>query len=110
MKANGITMEGENTMFKDGVEMTMSNTPMIFNTIGVIVYALLLNWLINKTNQTTGAKGALLGAIIGVFAGIDTFLSNEFAFNSREGSLIDGLYLVVVLAVMGFILGAWRKK
>ena len=108
---NGITMsEDETQMFKNGVEVPMSSTPMILNTIGMIVFALLLNWLITKTNHTTGSKGATMGAIVGLFAAINIFLSNVFAQNPTSLSWVDGSYIIVVLAVMGYILGAWRKK
>ena len=109
--ANGITMsEDETQMFKNGNEVAMSSTPMIMNTIGMILFALLLNWLINKTDHTTGSKGATLGGIIGVFAAINIFLSNMFAVNPISLSMVDASYIIAILAVMGLILGGWRKK
>jgi len=107
---NGITMSDDETqMFKNGTEVAMSNTPMIVNTIGLIAFSLLLNWLINKTDHTTAGKGATLGGIIGIFAAINVFLSNLFAQNPLSLSLVDASYIIAILAVMGAILGGWRK-
>ena len=107
---NGITTNDDMTqMFKHGEEVAMSDTPMIVNTIGMILFALLLNWLINKTNHTSATRGATLGGIIGIFATINIILSNLFAIRPLSLSLVDGSYLIVILAVMGAILGGWRK-
>ena len=110
MTGNGITTnEDRTTMFKDGAELPVSMTPMIVNFVGMVVFAIILNWLINRTNHTTGAKGATLGGVIGLIAAINIFLSNMFAFNPSSLTMIDGSYIIVVLAVMGLILGGWRK-
>ncbi len=108
---NGITTNDDMTqMFKYGEEVAMSNTPMIVNTIGLIVFAILLNWLMNKTNHITAASGAKLGAIIGLFAAINLILGGFFAVRPLSLGFVDGSYIIVLLAVMGLILGAWRKK
>ncbi len=65
MAGNGFTMEGEK-MFKNGVEIPMSSTPMIFNTIAMVAYALLMNWLLGLAGARTWMDGAKVGAVIGL--------------------------------------------
>jgi len=107
---NYITMdEAQEVMFKNGEQVAMSSVPMIANTIAMIVYALLINWLINKTDSTTWGKGAALGGIIGVIVVINTFVTNLFAANPTSLSLVDGSYELVLFTVFGAIIGGWRK-
>ena len=40
MAGNGFTMEGDK-MFKNGAEIPISSTPMIVNTVAMLVYALI---------------------------------------------------------------------
>jgi len=96
MAGNGITMEGE-SMFKNGAAIAMSNLPMIVNTIGMFLFALLLNLLINKTNSTTMSKGLTLGVVIGVVVAINIILSNLFAQNPLSLSIVDSSYIIVLL-------------
>ena len=109
MAGNGITMEGE-TMLKHGKEVAMSATPMIVNTVGMVLLALIMNWLMNKTNHTTLQKGAMLGLVLGLVATINIVLTNLFAQNSMSLTIVDSSYIIVLLTVMGIIIGAWRKK
>ena len=109
MAGNGITMEGE-TMLKNGTAVAMSNLPMIVNTVGMFLFAIILNMLINSTNSTTLSKGLTLGVVIGVVVAINIILSNLFAQNPMSLSIVDSTYIIVLLGVMGMILGAWRKK
>jgi hypothetical protein len=47
MAGNGITTTGEGDamkMFKNGAEMPISNTPMIINSVTMVIHALLINW------------------------------------------------------------------
>ena len=109
MTGNGISMDGD-TMLKNGNAVEQSATPMIVNTLAMILYAIVLNWLINATNSTTLTKGLKLGLIIGIFPLMDNILTNLFAANSFELSLIDGSYMLILIGGMGAILGGWRKK
>ena len=61
MAGNGITMEGEK-LFKNGAEMPMSSMPMMVNTVVMVVYALVMNWLLGKLNVRTWQAGAAIGA------------------------------------------------
>ena len=111
MSGNGITMDETNTkMFKNGVEVAMSQTPMIANTLAMVVYAIILNWLIQKTNSISLNGGATIGAVIGLTHVLGIFIANLFAQNSMTLSLVDGSYALVIFTVFGAILGGWVKK
>ena len=111
MSGNGITLDSDNNMFRYGEPMTGGPTfPMIMNFLAMLVYALIMNWLINKTNSTSLVKGAILGALIGLMMFIGVFTGNLFAGNPTSLTLIDGTYSLVLFTVIGLILGAWRKK
>ena len=109
MAGNSITMTGDQ-MFKNGVAMDMSMTPMIFNTIAMLVYALVMNWLIQKTGSTDLMSGLTLGAVIGGIHLFGIITGNMFAGNPMSLSMVDGSYTFILFAVMGAILGAWQKK
>lgn len=108
-EAHGIVANGD-TFLKDGKELEGSNLTMAFNSLGMIVYALILAWLINKTNMWGFVKGAIIGGVVGLVSCIDLTLNNMFAFNPSMASVIDGSYIVIILAVMGGIIGVWKKK
>ena len=109
MAGNGITMTGDQ-MFKNGVAMDMSMTPMIFNTIAMLVYALVMNWLIQKTGSNDLVSGLTLGAVIGGIHLFGIITGNMFAGNPMSLSMVDGSYTFILFAAMGAILGAWQKK
>lgn len=108
MAGNGITMEGEK-MLKNGVEVPMSNTPMIFNTIASLIYALFMNWLIGKTGDNSWMKGGTLGFVFGLILMIGIFVNNMFASTSTSLSMIDGSYALVLWTVIGAIIGGMKK-
>ena len=113
MAGNGITTEGEGEavkMFKNGTEVPVSSLPMIINTVAMVVYALIMNWLVEKMGETTWAGGAKVGAIIGFVVLFNTYVGNRFAANPTSLSLVDGGYALVLFAAIGAIVGGWRKK
>ncbi len=110
MAGNFITMADENTLIKHGETIPTSATPMIINTIAIVVLALLTNWLQNYTDQTSASEGGLLGFIVGIFAAINILLTNLFAANSISLTAIDASYVLVLFTMMGLIIGAWRKN
>ncbi|MBK8628539.1 MAG: DUF1761 domain-containing protein [Saprospiraceae bacterium] len=111
MDGNGITVNEDDTkFFKDGVEMDMSNTPMILNTLFMLVYALIINWLLDKANARTLQSGAMIGLAIGVTHTLNVIVGNMFAANPSSLSMVDGSYNLVVFTLMGAILGGWQKK
>ncbi len=110
MAGNGISMsEDETKMFKNGAEMDMSFTPMIVNTIFMIIYALIMNWLLNKLNARNLQSGAMVGLAVGVTHLMNVIVSNLFAANPSTLSMVDGSYSLVLFTVMGGILGAMQK-
>lgn len=109
MAGNGITMEGDN-MFKNGIPRPYSNSPMIINTIVMLIYALIMNWLIHKTRDTSVVKGFLLGLVIGGILALNHWTANLFAGNPESLTMVDGSYAIVLFGIMGAILGGWRKK
>lgn len=109
MAGNGFTMDGEK-MLKNGVEVPMSSTPMIFNTVCMVVYALIINWLLGKMNISTWASGATVGAGIGLIMLLGVIVGNLFAMNPSSLSMVDGSYSFVLFTVIGAIVGGWQKK
>ncbi|MFK8037787.1 MAG: DUF1761 domain-containing protein [Crocinitomicaceae bacterium] len=111
MAANGITLgEGGETMIKNGVEMPPSATPMIVNTIAMIIYALFMHWLLERSNSFTLKGGSTTGLTLGVILYIGIVLNNMFAMTPYDLTMIDGSYAVVLWTVIGTIIGAWPKK
>jgi hypothetical protein len=103
--------DGVGEVFKHGAAVTIdSTTPMVINTVSMLIYAFIMNWLVTQTNRTSFAGGATLGALIGTVAMLTTYVSNRFAMNPTSLSLIDGSYYIVLFAVIGAIMGGWRKK
>lgn len=109
MAGNGITMEGEKFL-KNGVEMPMTPTPMIFNTIAMVVYSLIINWLLGKTGARSWMDGAMVGGAIGLITILGVVTGNLFAANPLSLSMVDGSYSFVVFTLVGAILGGWQKK
>ena len=109
MAGNGFTMEGDK-MFKNGAEIPMSATPMIVNTVAMVVYALIMNWLLNKMNISTWQSGALAGGGIGLLMAFGILTGNMFAQNPMSLSLVDGSYSFLLFVLIGAIVGGWRKK
>ncbi len=109
MAGNGITMAGEK-MFKNGAEIPMTMTPMIVNTIGMVVYALVMNWLFAKMNVSTWQTGATIGAGIGLMMFFGILTGNLFSNRSINLTWIDGSYSFVLFVLIGAIVGGWRKK
>ncbi|GAB4494252.1 MAG: hypothetical protein OHK0019_20070 [Saprospiraceae bacterium] len=113
MAGNGFTVEGtgENQkMFKNGVEVPMSFTPMIVNTVVMAVYALIMDWLFKKMNVSTWQTGATVGAAIGLIMLLGVLVGNMFAMNPMSLTLADGSYSFVLFVVIGAIVGGWQKK
>jgi Protein of unknown function (DUF1761) len=111
MAGNGITVNEDKTaMFKDGVALDMSNTPMIVNTLFMVVYALIINWLINKTNSYGWQSGMMVGLAVGATHTMNVIVGNLFASNPSSLSMVDGSYSLVLFIVMGTVIGAMQKR
>lgn len=109
MNGNGLTEDG-GKLFKNGIEMPMSSLPMIVNLISLLVYAYLMNWLVNKTQSFNLQAGATLGGVIGLIHLFGIYTGNRFAGNATSLSMVDGFYTFILFVVMGAIIGAWRPK
>jgi hypothetical protein len=111
MDGNGLTMNEDQTKFyKYGEEVQASNTPMIVNFVIMLVYSLLMNWLLKRSNATTLSSGATLGGVVGLIMGLGVLIANMFAMAPMSLSWVDGSYSLALFTVMGAILGAWQKK
>lgn len=111
MAGNGITASEDGLkMFKNGVEMDMSPTPMIVNTLFMVVFAIIMNWLVNKAGARTLQSGAMVGFAVGVTHLLNVIVGNMFASNPSSLSTVDGSYSLVLFTLMGAILGAMQKN
>lgn len=109
MAGNNITQEGEK-MFKNGVEIPMSAMPMVVNTIAMVVYALVVNWLLGQLGVTAWMEGAKVGAAIGLTMAVGICTGNLFANNPLSLSLVDGSYSFLLFTIIGAIIGGWPKS
>ena len=109
MAGNGITQEGDK-YFKNGAEMPMDPTPMIVNTLAMVVYALAMNWLLRRMNVTTWAGGATAGAVVGGIMLFGIATGHMFAGAASNLILVDGLYSLVLFTLVGAIVGGWQKR
>ncbi len=109
MVVNNISMDGE-TMLKNGIEVAPSATPMIANTIAMVVYALFMHWLLARSNSLTLKGGLTTGLTLGIILYIGIAVNNAFSVTPYESTQIDGLYAIVLWTIIGIIIGAWPKK
>lgn len=109
MAGNGITMQGDMT-YKDGVQMSGSMVPMLVNLAAMAVYALFVNWLIGRLGVSSWMEGAKIGGSIGIIMAIGELTANQFAGNPMSLTMVDGSYAIVLFAIIGAIVGGWRKK
>jgi Protein of unknown function (DUF1761) len=91
-------------------EIGHSPLPYIISLSTGIVIAYTLAWLLPKLGRETAAGGAKTGALLGL-ALIGTTLAQNYGFEARSVSLwlINAGYMVVGMAVMGAIVGHWKK-
>lgn len=109
MAGNGITLEGEK-MFKNGAEIPMSSTPMLVNTLAMLLYAVVMNWLMGRMGVGSYGEGATAGAAIGLVMTVGVWTGNLFANNPGNLTLVDGSYSFILFTVIGAIVGGWQKK
>lgn len=106
----GLTTPGEEVL-RYGKPVTLDPvTPMIANTGLMLLYGLFMGWLTGLTGHTSFAKGATLGAVVGLVFAANDVVGNMFSMDSSTLSLIDGSYHLVLFTVIGAIMGGWRKK
>ena len=106
MAGNGITMGSEEgSMVKNGVEHSMSMTPMIYNVISIVIFSLFMNWLLNRMNAKNLMSGLTTGVIIGLVMFVGIFVGNTYALNDMSLTMVDGSYSIVFWALIGAIMG-----
>lgn len=106
----GLTTPGEE-IFKYGESVELDPVyPMLVNTVILIVLAALMSWLVGKTDSASYAGGAIVGLVVGTFVTLMSSVGNLFAMEPSTLSFIDGSYYLVLFAVMGAIVGGWRKR
>jgi uncharacterized membrane protein len=113
MEGNGITMNEDKTiMFKNGVQTQgLSDVAsMGLNFLGLVFYAVVLNWLLGRSNARTWKDGAMVGGAIGLISLVAVFINNMFASTSTTLSMVDGSYILVLFTAMGAIIGGWQKR
>jgi hypothetical protein len=85
--------------------------PMIIGFAVAVIIAYTLAWLLPKLGAQSAGGGARTGATLAL-ALIATTLAMNYGFEARPVSLwlINSGYMVVGMAVMGGIIGGWKKK
>jgi hypothetical protein len=76
-----------------------------------IVIAFVLAQICLWRNANTAGRGAAVGTLLWIgFIGPVTYTTNMYELRPTELFAINNFYPLAGLAVMGAILGAWRKK
>jgi hypothetical protein len=98
---------------KEQLAAEHGNSPMpyILALVAALVIAYALAWLLPRLGTQTAGGGAKAGALLGL-ALIGTTLAQNYGFEARSASLwlINTGYMVVGMAIMGAIVGHWRKR
>jgi Protein of unknown function (DUF1761) len=78
--------------------------------IAAAAAAYLMAWLFTKIPVESSQSGFLTGLLLGTgFIFLEIITQDMFQFKPLALSLINGGQTVLIYAVMGLILGAWRK-
>jgi hypothetical protein len=91
--------------------MGSSPTPYIIAFVAALAIAYTLARVLQKFDLRSPARGALGGALLGL-GFIGAAIATNYGFEARPLSLwlINTGYVVIGMAVMGAIIGPWRKK
>ncbi len=102
MKANNITMEQ--------AQAAASATPYLVSIIHSALLSLVMAWLFKRMNVSSGMDGLQIGLAIGfAFVLMEHMTVNSFSLRPYYLTWIDGGCTFVVIPIIGFILGSWRK-
>lgn len=99
-----------NELTMDEIQANQSSMPYIVSIIGSFVVAYALAMLYKRMKIESARDGLVVGALIGfAFTFIPTMVTGFFEFRPMPLAWVNGGVNIVVLAVAGLILGAWRK-
>ena len=92
-------------------EQGNSPLPYMVALGAALIVAYTIAWLLPKVGASSAGGGAKTGATLAL-ALIATTMAMNYGFEARSPLLwlINAGYMVVGMAVMGAIIGAWRKK
>lgn len=85
--------------------------PYVISIIALLAAAYVLADLFRRIGINTLASGARTGAIIGL-AIVAAYLALFYGYQARPLALwvIDGGYAVIGMAIMGAVIGGWKRK
>ena len=88
-----------------------SPLPYIIALVAALVVGYTLAWLLPRFGAQSAAGGAKIGALLGLTL-IGTTFAQSYGFEARPLSLwlINAGYMIVGMALMGAIVGHWRKR
>lgn len=99
-----------NNLTAEYVDANQSSWLFVTSILGGVLSMYVLAWIFKRLPIESGRAGLLTGLIIGAtFNMVSLITINMFSFRPIELAFIDGGANVLVFAVAGLILGAWRK-
>lgn len=102
MALNGFTMEQ--------IKSATSPIPYLASIVSTSFMAYTMAWVFTKIPVKSLTMGFLVGLLFGVvFVLFETMVKDMFSMRPLALSLINGGVSVIVYALTGAILGAWRK-
>jgi hypothetical protein len=102
MELNGLTME---MITEDG-----SSAPYIMAIIASFTFAMVLAWLFKRMNVESAKDGLITAVIMGIpFSLFNLMTVYMFSFRPYGLAWIDGGENLIIWALSGIVLGAWRK-
>ena len=102
MALNGFTMEQ--------IKSATSPIPYLASIVSTSFMAYTMAWVFTKIPVKSLTMGFLIGLLFGiVFVLFETIVKDMFSMRPLALSLINGGVSVIVYALTGAILGAWRK-
>jgi hypothetical protein len=85
--------------------------PFLVSIVGTFLGAYAMSWLIGKLGIESGAGGARLGLLLSFALVAPAVVTHEmFGGVGSVGIAIDVSNTILVGTVMGWILGAWRRR
>ncbi|MCB0588127.1 MAG: DUF1761 domain-containing protein [Phaeodactylibacter sp.] len=92
------------------IEANQSSWLFVTSILGGVVSMYVLAWIFRRLPVESGRAGLITGLIIGAaFNMISLITINMFSFRPVELAVIDGGANVLIYALAGLVLGAWRK-